>query len=192
MRRLAVLLLVLVAGCGYHFATLGPHVPAAARTIAIGRFANRTRDHGLEVRLRRAVEDEFRRQGTLEVVADEQEADLVLRGIVRRFTSLPVASGAADDAVQYRGTIVVDIRLVDRRTGRVLYETNHLAETEEIAAVSGTVITSSPRFQRGTIDARDLINLTNVQLGDSRRRAASQELLDVLARDVYVHAMEGF
>jgi hypothetical protein len=191
MRRV-LMLVALLGGCGYHFAGVGTHVPADARTIVVGRFANRTRDHGLEVRLRRAVEDEFRRQGTLKVVADESDADLVLSGTVRRFTSVPVASGAADDAVQYQGTIVIGVRLVERRSGRVLYETNHLAETEEIAAVSGVVITSSPRFQRGTIDARDLIDLNNVQLGDARRRAASQELLDLLARDVYIHAMEGF
>ena len=42
------------------------------------------------------------------------------------------------------------------------------------------------------MNGRDLADLTNVQLGETRRRAALQDLLDQLARDVYQHAMEGF
>ena len=53
-----------------------------------------------------------------------------------------------------------------------------LQASQDFGAVSGVVITSSPHFQRGTIDARDLPNLTNVQLGETRRREALRQLLD--------------
>ena len=58
--------------------------------------------------------------------------------------------------------------------------------------MTGVVVTSSPNFQRGTIDSRDLVNLTNVQIGGARRRDALRGLLDSLARDVYQRAVEGF
>jgi hypothetical protein len=42
------------------------------------------------------------------------------------------------------------------------------------------------------MDARDLATMTSVQLGETRRREALRDLLDRLARDVYLRAMEDF
>ncbi len=75
MRRAALLAVLVLAACGYHLAGTGTAVPEGARTIRIERFTNRTREAGLDVHLHRAVEDEFRRQGTLRVVS-EDDADL--------------------------------------------------------------------------------------------------------------------
>jgi hypothetical protein len=191
MRALAILVLVALPGCGYRLAGTGTNVPEGARTIDIRPFHNHTRENGLEVRLQRALEDEFRRRGVLRVVS-EGDADLVLSGDIRRFTSIPVAFSATDEAVQYQGVIQVGMRLVERASGQVVHETKLLQETQDFGAVSGVVIASSPHFQRGTINARDLANLTNVQIGEARRREAMRDLLDLLARDIYLQAMEGF
>jgi hypothetical protein len=190
MKAAALLCLVLILGCGYQLAGKGGAVPEGARTITIGHFRNLTRESGLEVRLRQAIEDEFRRRGQLRIVR-EGEADLELSGDVRRFASIPVGFSATDEAVQYQGVIQIGMKLTERANGRVLLETR-VQETQDFGAVSGVVIASSPHFQRGTIDARDLPNLTNVQLGEARRREALRDLLDQLARDVYLLAMEGF
>jgi hypothetical protein len=189
MRGLAALLVTLAA-CGYHLAGT-ENVPATARTISIRPFRNHTREYGLEVRLHRALDEEFRRRGTLRVVPDP-EGDVILSGDIRRFTTTPVAFSATDEAVQYQGVIQVGVRLVERASGRVLHETKVLQETQDFAAVSGVVITSSPHFQRGTMNARDLTNLTNTEIGEARRHDALRELIDVLARDLYLQAMEGF
>lgn len=184
-------LLLAMSGCGYHLAGEGGTLPAGARTIAIRPFANRTREHGLEVALQRALEDEFRRRGRLRVVADPA-GDLFLSGEIRSISSVPVAFSGTDEAVQYQGVIHVALRVVDRATGQTLYENKSLQETQDFGAVSGVVIQSSPRFQRGTIDARDIANMNNVQLGDSRRRDAIRGLLEATARDVYLQTVEGF
>ncbi len=191
MRRAALLAVLLLAACGYHLSGTGTTVPESARTIRIALFTNHTRETGLEVRLHRAVEDEFRRQGTLRTVT-EGDADLVLSGDIRRFTSVPVAFSATDEAVQYQGIMQVSLRLTERETGHVLFENKLLQESQDFGAVSGVVITSSPHFQRGTIDARDLPDLTNVQIGEARRREAQRNLIELLARDIYLQAMEGF
>jgi hypothetical protein len=86
----------------------------------------------------------------------------------------------------------VSFRLTERTSGRVVNETPLLQATQDFGAVSGVVVTSSPSFQRGTIDSRDLVNFTNVQIGGARRRDALRELLDTVARDVYQRAVEGF
>ena len=191
MRRAALLAVLALAACGYHLSGTGTTVPESARTIRMALFTNHTRETGLEVRLHRAVEDEFRRQGTLRIVT-EDDADLVLSGDIRRFTSVPVAFSATDEAVQYQGIMQVSLRLTERESGHVLFENKLLQESQDFGAVSGVVITSSPHFQRGTIDARDLPDLTNVQIGEARRREAQRNLIDLLARDIYLQAMEGF
>ncbi len=191
MRRAALLAVLLLAACGYHLAGTGTTVPEGARTIRIERFTNHTREAGLDVHLHRAVEDEFRRQGTLRVVT-EGDADVVLSGSIRRFTSLPVAFSATDEAVQYQGIMQVSLRLTERESGHVLFENKLLQESQDFGAVSGVVISSSPHFQRGTINARDLPDLTNVQIGEARRREAQGDLIELLARDIYLQTMEGF
>jgi len=191
MRRAALLAVLALAACGYHLSGTGTTVPESARTIRIERFTNRTREAGLDVHLHRAVEDEFRRQGTLRIVT-EDDADLVLSGDIRRFTSVPVAFSATDEAVQYQGIMQVSLRLTERESGHVLFENKLLQESQDFGAVSGVVITSSPHFQRGTIDARDLPDLTNVQIGEARRREAQRNLIELLARDIYLQTMEGF
>lgn len=197
MTRIAALLVVALGaglaggGCGYHVTGQGGEiVPKSASTISIKLFRNRTRERGLEVALHRVLEEEFRRRGPLEVVRDD--GDVVLSGSIRRFSSTPVAFGATDEAVQFRGLLQLSMKLTERSTGRVLYQNALVQESLDFGAVSGVVITTSPRFQRGTIDARDLINFTNVQIGETRRREALVELLDLVARDVYLQAMEGF
>src|SRR5262249_30052634 len=144
-----------------------------------------------EVRLRRVVEDEFRRRSSLRIVPDP-EGDVQLTGEIRSLTYVPIASSSIDEAIQYQGVIGVAFRLTQREPSRVLRENKLLQETQDFGAVSGVVITSSPHFQRGTINARDLSNMTNVQIGESRRRDALRDLLDLLARDIYAQSMEGF
>jgi hypothetical protein len=190
MRALLALALLALAGCGYGLAGSGV-VPPGARTIGIRLFNNHTREIGLEVRLQRAIEDEFRRRGPLRVVQDG-DADVVLSGSIRRFTNTPVAFSATDEAVQYQGVMQIDLRLVERESKKVLRQTDALQASQDFGAVSGTVVATSPHFQRGTIDARDLPNLTNVQIGITRRREALVDLIDQMAREVYSHAMEGF
>jgi lipopolysaccharide assembly LptE-like protein len=191
MRRAALLAVLVLAACGYHLAGTGTTVPEGARTIRIERFTNHTREAGLDVHLHRAVEDEFRRQGTLRVVT-EGDADVVLSGAIRRFTSVPVAFSATDEAVQYQGIMQVSLRLTEHESGHVLFENKLLQESQDFGAVSGVVISSSPHFQRGTINARDLPDLTNVQIGEARRREAQGDLIELLARDIYLQTMEGF
>jgi lipopolysaccharide assembly LptE-like protein len=191
MRHLAALALVVLAACGYRVGGGVDNLPQGAQTIHIERFRNHTREEGLDVHLHRAIEDEFRRHGTLQVVSSS-DGDLVLSGDIRRLISTPVASGGTDEVLQYQEVLVVAIRLVERGSGKVRFENKQLVEAQDFGAERGVVIASSPGFQRGTINARDLADMTNVQIGPSRRRDAVRDLLDATARDIYRQAVEGF
>ena len=193
MRRrlsLALAAAALALGCGYHFAGTGSNVPATARTISIPLFANRTREKGIEVAFQRALEEEFRRRGLLTVVR-EGDSDLTLSGTIRRFTTTPVAYSATGEAIEFQGFLSVSIKLTDR-TGHVLYNNDDLTETLDFGSVTGIVVTASPHFQEGTIDARDLVNMTNVQINEVRRQTNLNELVNQMASDVYLQAVEAF
>ena len=192
MKGIALIVVALgLGGCGYHFAGTGVGIPATAHTVSVAVFANHTREHGLEVSLRRAIEEEFRRRSSLDVVADPG-GDLVVSGTIRRFQTTPVAFISTSEAVQFQGIVQISFRLVERASGRVIYENKLLQESLDFGATSDVVVSTSPRFQRGTIDPRDLSQMTNVQLGEARRRESLVELVDLLARDVYLQSMEGF
>ena len=118
-----------------------------------------------------------------------KEGSLKREGTAVQFA---VTDTAQTIAVQYQGILQVSFKLTERESGKVVSETPLLQTTQDFGAVSGVVVTSSPNFQRGTIDSRDLVNLTNVQIGGARRRDALRGLLDLLAHDVYQRAVEGF
>ncbi len=193
MKALAVsCLTALLAGCGYSFGGPAPYIAPTAHTISVPLFKNRTREHGLEVHVRRALEEEIRRRGALRIVGDDT-GDLELSGEIRHFSNRPVAtSGVTDEAVQYETVIQLSIRLTERASGQRLYENKLFQAASEYGAVRSVVVNSSPRFQRGTMNGRDLVNLTNVQLAESRRHASTDDLLDVLAHDIYQQVVEGF
>ncbi len=191
-RQLPLVLAVtaVALGCGYRFAGTGANVPATARTINIPLFANHTREKGIDVEFQRALEEEFRRRGLLTVVRDNN-GDLTLSGSILRFVTTPVAYSATGEAIEYQGYLEVSLTLTDR-SGHVLYKNDDLSETLDFGSVTGIVVTASPHFQEGTIDARDLVNMTNVQISEVRRKTSLQELVNQMASDVYLQAVEAF
>ncbi|HWP66655.1 MAG TPA: LptE family protein [Candidatus Limnocylindria bacterium] len=178
-------------GCGYAFSTPGARLPPDTETISIALFENHTRERGLEVELRRALEEEFRRRGGLRVVP-EPGGDVVVDGSIRRIGDTPVASRGSDEAVALQQRISVSVRLVQRATGQVVMRAPRVIEVTEFGVEPGAIITTSPRFQSEPVDARDIANLSNVPLGEGRRATAQRDLLQKLAADIYSATMEGF
>jgi len=190
--RMATLgLATLALGCGYRLAGTGTNVPPSARTISIALFKNQAREKGLDVALQGAIAEEFRRRGTLEVIPDK-EGDLVLSGTIIRYWSNPIAFNGTLVANQFQANLLVSLKLTERSTGRVLYDNPALQESTDFGAVTGTTVSASPRFQDETINARDLVDLTNVQIGESRRRTAIDQLVSQVAHEVYLYSMEAF
>jgi hypothetical protein len=184
-------LLVVVAACGYGLGPSGGHLPPDAESVSVALFDNRTRERGLEVALRRAIEEEFRRHGTLRVLP-EGRGDLVIDGSIRRLGDTPVASRGSDEAVELQQRLSVSVRVTERTSGRVVLQAPRVAEVTEFGVEPGAIITTSPRFQSEPVDARDIANLSNVPLGEGRRGSAQRELLQRLAADVYTTVVEGF
>jgi len=184
-------LLGVLTACGYGFPGRPAHVPPDAQTISVLPFQNRTPQIGVEFALAAAIKQVVREHGVLRVVAGEQ-GDLLLTGKVRDFRSTPIAvSGARAQA--YEHTIVVDVNLRRRSNGKSLWSGVGLIEKFDAAFTAGIVIASSPRFQQGTLDARDLSGISSIQQAeDQRRQGVLRNLVDPMARSIYSQMMEGF
>ena len=191
MRRWMVMASLVVAACGYGLSTPGARLPAGSHIVSVALFENHTRDRGLEVDLRRALEEEFRRRGGLMVVP-EPGGDLLVDGSIRRIGDVPVASRGSDEAVTSQQRISVSVRVIQRATGEVVLRAPRVIEVTEFGVEPGAIITTSPRFQSEPVDARDIANLSNVPLGEGRRETAQRELLQKLAADIYSATVEGF
>lgn len=180
------------SGCGYGFPSRADHIPPAARTITVQPFQNRTDRIGIEVVLRTALEDVIRERGVLRV-ATEGHGDLTLTGEVRAFRfTRPVASSRVDRGIIYATSIIVNARL-GRRDGSIAWRADGLVELSDVAVAPGVVIPTSPRFQQGTLNARDVSELSDIQLAEYRLTGeVLRDLVDSMARSIYSQMMEGF
>jgi hypothetical protein len=133
-RALLVMALAAGGGCGYHAGTHPTVLPATIKTVAVPAFGNATPNYRLPALLTADVTRELISRTRYNVVADPAQADATLTGAVVNFVSSPrVAVGAASVGVE--AIVVVNLRLTDRHTGKVLFD-RPSAEFHERAEVA--------------------------------------------------------
>jgi outer membrane lipopolysaccharide assembly protein LptE/RlpB len=119
----AGLLCLSLTGCGYHVGSSGDLLPKDLKAIAIPAFGNNTTRYKLTERLPSAIGREFLTRTRYRVVADPNEADAILTGVVTNYMSgtmiLDQASGRAAGIQMY---VYMDLRLTDRKTGKVIFQ----------------------------------------------------------------------
>lgn len=193
-RYAIVLLACTLAGCGYHFAGEQRGLPQDIHSLSVGKVVNQSREYGLEKTLAFTFEREIHERGHFQMVEDPGGGDAVLSAAIRDIKVRPVAFDANDQAVQYEIRVILDFTLTRQSDGQVLWHVNGFQETDEYSVSSRTVITSSSRFQRGTLNAADVQNpaFSHIQLAETERRQAITRLLRQAARDAYNQMVENF
>ena len=158
-RQLTCILVIfaLISGCGYTNKSL---ISRKINSIYIPIFENDTFRRGLEFDLTNAVKDEIMSKTKLRI-AQKDNADTILTGKIKKVTDSMLSSNAEDNIVESRVSIYVDIKLVDRRTGRTLIEEKNLKKSAEFIVKRGENI-----------------------------KTASQESLDGLAEIIVYHLEE--
>jgi outer membrane lipopolysaccharide assembly protein LptE/RlpB len=182
----------LATGCGYHFAGTGNRLPPEIHTISLGPIQNMTREVGIEKTLLESLEDEVASHGRLEAVAAGAPADASLTGSVREYNSRPVSFSSRDEALQYQISMSVDLELRRNDNGKLLWKAVGQREVQDFSAVPGVVVTSSSQFSQQTVNANNLQQFTDIQLSESTKRQANEQLIETLSRDIYNQMMEDF
>lgn len=160
---------VLFSGCGY---TTSSTLPNSIKTIRVEPFKNSINyTEGtsrniylplLEVEARNAVIDRFLFDGNLKVV-ELPEADLILKGELKRYERTALRYTDNDDVQEYRVHITVSFELSNARSGEISWsEPNFVGEAtyfvtgpsarSEEAAVDDAILDLARRIVERTIE----------------------------------------
>lgn len=134
---LAILGLTALSSCGYHVAGKGELIPTTVKTVAIPAWGNVTTRYKLTDHIPEAISREFLTTTRYKVVNDVNQADMVLRGAVIRYS----AFATVVDRDTGRATVVelhllLQVTLTERATGKVLF-TRPSFEIRERYEISG-------------------------------------------------------
>ena len=108
------------ASCGYRPIGTGSTLPVSIRRIQVPLFENRTTRFQLDLKLTRAVIDEFVARGKVEITTDAAKADAILTGRILSCTATPVAF-SNKTADRYEILVVTEITLKEANTNTVLF-----------------------------------------------------------------------
>lgn len=168
MRIVITFLALLLAGCGYHApGSTDSWVGGDTRVLYVQLFDNQTAEPYLENYLSDALVSELSRSRLVTLTEDQTLADVRLVGDVSDFSSVALAYGASDQITDYRATMKVSVRLLDKESGKVLWREN-LQRTEDYLA---------------TVNK-------NLQL--EGERLASRQVSERLAEDIYSSLLNSF
>ena len=171
-----MLLLVFAGACGYRMARFDNPELEGFTTIAIPYFQNKSYEPGLDAIFTYAFNDTFIENGRLQVVAVD-EADLVLRGVIKKVDYDSLAMTPDKRALEWRVWVTTAVVVEERKTGRVLWKRGAIRYGEEYR-------TSAQTERAGTTD--------NLELDHADRRRAFQDLAADTADQVHDGLMQGF
>ncbi len=119
---LAMCLPLLLGGCGYRVAGRGDLMPKNIKTIAVPAFGNVTTRYRLAERLPADIAREFISRTRYRVVADPNQADAVLTGVLIGYRADPVVfDPAAGRASGLQAVVQLQVTLTDRASGAVIF-----------------------------------------------------------------------
>ncbi len=163
----ALVIFVVAAGCGYHFAGMGLTAPEGVRTIAITVLDNRTSESGIETVFTSDITYEFTRSKVLRVVGKDT-ADAVLSGTIMSLSEETIAYTASYDSAERRVIITLDLAL-KRADGNVIWSNKSLSDKEAFK-----------------VDPSDKLAT------EKNKRVAIEAISDRLAEKIHNRILQGF
>jgi outer membrane lipopolysaccharide assembly protein LptE/RlpB len=155
MQKVALLLLVCLAGCGYSLAGRGSFLPASIKVIAVPLFTNNTNVFELERRVTDKVRGELSGRGKYRVEASTTRPhDAVLSGVITSVTLAPSAFNTAGQATRYVLTLTANVELKTAgEDGKVIWGNPSLQFREEYDVTSSTQASDAAAFLGNDVNA---------------------------------------
>lgn len=129
--RWCLLLLLFLAGCGYHPIGAEP-VGSGQHILAVPLFTNRSTEVGLEAVLANALINTIAQTRALKVTPYEEGADLVLEGQVHSVNNTSVAFNSVTQSTVRRVTVRVDLTLKKEDNGKVLWKDTQILQEDYV------------------------------------------------------------
>lgn len=124
----ALLGIVCLSGCGYHFATVKDSLPGGIKSVFIPTFQNHTKEAGIENTFTSALRNEFIKSKAIQVI-DRDHAEGEIIGKVMQL-SLEATShqeknleerGTKILAREYSANVTVEVSLIRKKDQKVLW-----------------------------------------------------------------------
>jgi hypothetical protein len=125
---LPLLLLLLLAGCGYSFGGSGSVLPEEYRTLAISGVENPTTLTWLEPRLRKLLRDELTRRGSIKWVDDRKDAEALISIRIIRYNRPTSVAGQGDVTLQSTASIQFEATIKSNIDGSVLWSSGEITQ----------------------------------------------------------------
>jgi outer membrane lipopolysaccharide assembly protein LptE/RlpB len=185
----ALIVSLLISGCGYAFQGSGTVLPEDIKTIAIRVSENQTTETGLGYKFTEKLQSRFERYGAVKIVDPDEDADAeLITRILNIETS--VRDVTSDTDIELEQDIILTVFAeLRRRNGQVLYRNPALRTRDSFATVSDVVVTSSSSFAQAGITASSLDSLGSREVSRGAQSAALDDLLDESARQLYLDAV---
>ncbi|MFH1146390.1 MAG: LptE family protein [Pseudomonadota bacterium] len=153
-----ILLVVLVlTGCGYHFAGQGSPFASELKTIAIPIFENQTAETGFESLITTQLVSQFSSRGRLRV-ASMEKADLILEGRIAAINARDVAFTGSYLGIERRVAVTLAARVV-ARDGRRLWEGQNIVKEEGYRIDTNPITTEANKRAALEKMARDIAEI---------------------------------
>jgi outer membrane lipopolysaccharide assembly protein LptE/RlpB len=133
MRVLALAMVTLLAGCGYHQVGAASHIPVNVRTLGVPIFVSKVQAYNTETAFSQAVVRELNTRTNYRVVtgADASHADAVLHGTIVTETVAPLTyDSSSGQTSSYLVNVTASVQLV-AHDGTVLYKNDAFAWREQ-------------------------------------------------------------
>ena len=146
-------------------------LPTYIEDIYIKKFVNEVGEYNLEVDVTNAVIEEFLKDGRLNVVDKEGDADAVLEGVITGYEVQPIAWDYLKNIVtENRIRISVTIRFWDKKANKLLWEDHTQVGGYLMGEATFSVVGTNPETEK-----------------DAKVKAAQD-----LARDIVRRVIEGW
>jgi outer membrane lipopolysaccharide assembly protein LptE/RlpB len=139
--RIAPLVLLLsLAGCGYHTVGSAAHLPKTVHTLAIPIFANRTQSYHTEASFTGAVIREFNNRTPYHILNTAgTDADATLHGTITAYQVVPLTyNSQTGQSSSFLITIAARVTITDR-DNRVLYSNPSLVFRQQYQTTENLV-----------------------------------------------------
>lgn len=177
---IATILCVCLSSCGYNMqSSLDPKY----QTIHIAAFQNQSRQYDLQAPLTNSVIRKFMNDGRLRVV-NKDMADLILEGTITDYDLRGVSFDRDDEITQIEMNLRSNVRVIEPRTGTVLWSQNNISSLGSFSAVESGTANSRLRGNTQTF----LPAVRSFQT-DAENMAAS-EALEQLASIIFYRTIE--
>jgi len=169
MLLLLMLISLVLTNCGYRFSPGGDWIDSRLQTVFVDNIANTTSEPFIEIYLRNALEDQFRKSSRFRLTGSKETADLILQGTINALTVPPVAFDRYDKAQEGRAVMTVSLLFEEREARKKIWAVSNFSGNETYR-----------------------IDQANTSATSASKTAALQKLSNDMAEKAFRNLMSGF